>query len=264
MLPTLDEFRLARPPATSALDDDPFHLYWREGDRILCRLDRVVAGADADSFVFYLGAFARDRRRCYFLESRLNGADPERFHALNYTWFKDANAVWCIGGKVKDAHAASFEACDDGVDDLDGTWIPHSYGRDEARVFHYDFSGKANWVRKAESASFRSLGDGYFGVDARTVFCGHASIAKADVASWRKLGGFYSRDDRRIFYFNREITVADPHSFRVVPAADGRTQLARDDRHRYVNDVPIGGDPVAAARWRDMAPPEETAARPLA
>ena len=49
-------------------------------------------------------------------------------------------------------------------------------------------------------------------------------LPKANVERWRKIGGFYSKDDTRVYYFNRHIKQADCDSFEVVPS--DRFQLA--------------------------------------
>lgn len=236
------EFLKPLRPGTEYIEGDPYRLYWIRDGAVVCGPETVVRGADADSFVFWLGSFAKDGRHCYYMGGRLGGANPQAFHALNNAYFKDDRYVWCIGGRIKDADAPSFAACDDGIYDLDGLPIPHGYGKDRLRVFYYDFNGKACWVRKADPATFQSLNDGHFGRDQRTIFCGHASIAGADAASWRKLGGYYSKDGRRIYYFNRVIKDADLESFRVVPAKQGNTQLARDRYRFYWNDQAVDYD----------------------
>ena len=247
---------LTRPlrPQEGGPPEDPLLAYWLAGGRVMCREGggTPVAGADPANFEFFAGGFGRDGRHAWFLSSRLRGADGARFRALNFAWFSDGAGVWCVGGRVKDADGASFEACDAGVAWINGLPFPHSYGRDRERVFFYDFQGKASWVRKADPASFESLGDGAFGLDARHVFRGHAVLARADRGSWRKLGGYYSRDARRIFYDNRAIADADPESFRVVASRHGDTQLARDARTRWWNDQPVS-DAYAEELWRREA-----------
>lgn len=236
------EFTRPLRPGAEHSEHDPYRLYWIRNGTVVCGRDSVVRGADADSFVFWLGSFAKDRRHCYYMDRRLAGANPLVFHALNNTYFKDDRSVWCIGGRIKDADAPSFVACDDGIYDLDGLPVPHGYGKDRHRVFYYDFNGKACWVRKADPATFESLNDGHFGRDHRTIFCGEASIAGADANTWQKLGGYYSKDRKRVYYFNRVIKDADLESFRVVPAQRGNTQLARDRYRCYWNDQIVDYD----------------------
>jgi hypothetical protein len=250
------EFVKPLKPGTEYVEHDRYRLYWIRDDEVICGPDSVVKGADAESFVFYLGSFAKDKRHCYFMGNRLAGANPSAFHALNNTYFKDDSFVWCIGGRIKDADAGSFVACDDGIYVIGSTPFPHGYGKDRERVFYYDFDGKACWVRKADPTSFESLNDGYFGRDARFVFCGHASIARADVRTWRKLGAIYSADSKRVFYLNREMGGADCETFRVIPSKDGRTLFARDRSHFYHYERVIDYDRDGAQRWREFALPD--------
>jgi hypothetical protein len=140
-----------------------------------------------------------------------------------------------MGGRIAEADAESFEVCDDGVHLLPPvTRVPYGYGKDKARVHYYDFDGKANWVRKASPGSFVSLNDGHFGKDDHLVFCGAVTLPRANVARWRKIGGFYSKDDARVYYLNRHIKQADYGSFEVVPS--DRLQLAKDKHYYYSND----------------------------
>jgi hypothetical protein len=120
--------------------------------------------------------------------------------------------------------------------------VPHGFGKDAGRVFYFAFDGKPNWVRKATPASFVSLNDGYFGFDANFVFCGADTLPKAVVAQWRKLGGVYSGDDRRVYYYNSELREADRASFEVLPNASEWTYLARDKKNLYYNGQIVDDD----------------------
>lgn len=213
--------------------------YWNNSGRIYFR-HYPVKGADAESFRFYPGAFAKDKKHCYCCDRRLKGANPLTFRALNYTYFKDDKSVWSLGGKVKDADSETFTVCDEGYLMLTSSLIPHSFGKDKKKVFYYDFDGITNWVRQANPETFVSLGDGYFGKDDDFVFFGRAVIPKAKVQSWRKIGGFYSKDDSRIFYMNRLIKIADFDSFEFTETQI--VQLAKDRNHYYWNENVISKD----------------------
>ena len=225
---------------------DETTLYCLRDGKIRYRDAYPIAGAHADSFRFYRGSFAKDRKNCYCANGRLAGGNGPTFRALNFAYATDGRFVWTIGGKVKDADAATFEVCDDGSFELaTGDRVPHGFAKDAARVYYYDFDGKPNAVRKATPASFESLNDGHFARDEAFVFCGAATLPKADPATWRKLGGFYSRDAKRVFYFNRAIAGADVDSFEYVP---GRfLQFARDAKRFYRND-----DVLEADQWQRM------------
>src|SRR5207244_1796457 len=93
---------------------------------------------------------------------------------------------------------------------------------------------KPNWVRKASPSTFISLNDGFYGKDENFVFFGTACLPKAMVEHWTKIGGFYSKDDKRVFYMNFEIKGADYDSFEVVYTV--HTQLAKDKDRCYWGD----------------------------
>ena len=217
-------------------ENDPSTLYRIRDGKVLFR-HYPLRGADIETFRFYAGGFAKDRKHCYCYNSRLAGANPATFRALNFTYATDGQSVWTMGGQIKEAHAPSFVVCDDGDYDLGhGRRVPYGFGKDKDRVFYFNFDGKANWVRKASPASFVSLNDGHFGRDDQFIFFDTAILPKANVAHWQKLGGFYSRDDARIYYGNRIIRDADHATFEVVPTGRDWLQMAKDKNRYYRND----------------------------
>ena len=223
------------PPARAFREDDRTTLYWIRGETILYRF-YPLKGADIDSFSFYLGSFAKDRKHCYCTSTRLAGGNGATFRALNYTYATDGISVWTMGGKIKEADAESFVVCDDGVHNVgSGSPVPYGFGKDKNRVYYYDFDGKPNWVRKASPASFVSLNDGHYGKDDSFVFCGAATLPKAEVEHWRKIGGYYSKDAARVYYFNRLIRDADYDTFEVVDTG-GFLQMAKDKNRFYDTD----------------------------
>jgi hypothetical protein len=196
-----------------------------------------VRGAHIPTFRFFAGGFAKDHKNCYSSGSKLKNANPATFLALNFTYATDGNRVWTMGGEIKDVDAATFEVCDDGAYTIRGDCIvPFGYGKDKQRVFYYDFDGKPNCVRKAITATFISLNDGYFGKDQFCVFCGYAALPKVKVEHWKKIGGYYSKDNSRVYYFNRLIAGADYDTFAVVPTGKDHYQMARDKNSYYAND----------------------------
>lgn len=230
-------------PASTFDDRDLQTLYsLNSAGKVLYRR-HPVRGADPKTFRFYLGSFAKDAKHCYCQNKKLQGANPETFRALNYTYYTDGQSVWALGGKLEDCDAATFQVCDDGIEAqslVPDQPLMYGYGKDKDRVYYYDFSGKPKWVRKAAAASFVSLNDGIFGKDAKYVFCGTSPIPKADVATWQPLGSNYSADIQRVFYFNREIDVADRPSFCVVPHRI--VKLAKDRHRYYCNDEVVTKD----------------------
>jgi hypothetical protein len=233
--------------------------YWIDNQGMVTWQSTPVRGARAASFRFYLGGFAKDEKNCYCFGRRLVGAEPKTFRALNFNYFTDGRFVWTIGGKLPDADAETFVVCDSGSYSFGtATRLPYGYGKDTQRVYFYDFDGKPNLVRKATAKTFISLCDGHFGKDENFVFCGHATIPKAKVVHWRKIGGNYSKDDSRVFYFNRMMGCADFESFRVIPSRPTRASLnfARDKNHFYWNDKIIDEDKAAAKIWIENAQPD--------
>lgn len=232
---------------------DESTLYCVRDGKIRFRDAYTMPGADVETFRFYRGSFAKDRKNCYCANGRLAGGDGRTFRALNFAYATDGRFVWTIGGKAKDADPETFEVCDDGSFELaTGSRVPYGFAKDAGRVYYYDFDGKPAVVRKATPASFVSLNDGHFARDENFVFCGAATLPKADPRTWRKTGGFYSQDERGVFYFNRPIKNADVDSFEHVPARF--MQFAKDATRFYRNDEVLDRDEWQRMLAEDLAP----------
>ena len=240
--------------ATVFNEHDENALYWTDGKTVFFRRYEIK-GADIESFEQFSGCWAKDKTHCYSGDTKLQKADSETFEVLNFTYAKDKFNVWTMGGRIAEADAETFKVCDSGRSSLgprfewspekQKTWyehfVPYGYGKDKNNVYYYDFNGKPNIVKKALTSSFQSLGDGYFGFDEKSVFCKLSVIPKANPATWKKLREdyYYSKDQNRIYYFNRLIKEADAETFEVVvvPVATGKPfQYARDKNNGYNND----------------------------
>jgi DKNYY family len=230
-------------------DGDESTRYWIRNGKVMFG-SHLVRGAHVDSFRFYRGYFAKDRNNCYGMNSKFTGGNGSTFRALNFTYATDGRFVWTFLGQVKDADAASFVVCDDGVfnypNDPNGHRAPHGFGKDKTRVYYFDSDGKPNWVRKAAPASFVSLNDGFFGKDANFAFFGRSVLPKADVSRWRPTGGYYSADDSRVYWTNRQIREAHAATFEVLPGKDIH-RLAKDKDRYYSGDKVL--DAAEFAKW---------------
>lgn len=222
-------------PVDADRDSTKSRLYVIKDGKVFWGPAYQVRGADPETFRFYLGGWAKDKDYCYCQNSRLKSGNPTTFRALNFTFATDGRTVWTLGGAIEDADAESFVVCDDGIWKLgSGARAPHGYGKDIHKVYYHNSEGKPKWVRKATPASFVSLNDGFYGKDESFVFYGAAQLKYAQVDTWVKIGGLYSRDAKRIFYDNRTIECADHDSFEHVPCYS--LQLAKDKNHYYWND----------------------------
>jgi hypothetical protein len=103
-------------------------------------------------------------------------------------------------------------------------------------VYYYDFDGTPNWVRKATPGTFQSLNDGHFARDHQFVFYGGKQLPGGKSDTWQKMEGYYSKDDKRVYYLNRHIKAADYASFEVVPTAPEPSGFARDKNNLYYGD----------------------------
>jgi len=230
--------------------NDPTTQYWRRDDDVYYHGDRLI-GADANTFRFYLGAFAKDARHCYCTSSRLRGANASTFRALNYCYATDGARVWTIGGLVSEADAESFVALDDGAEPISRGWSSCGYGRDRAHVYYQDRFGRPCLVRKATADTFTTPGDRTFGRDHQYVFLGRTTIPGARVSSWRPLGGYYSTDGKRVFYGGKRLPTANPLTFRVVSI--DVAQLATDGKSYFWGDEVVNENTYARVLREDTA-----------
>jgi len=221
--------------------------YWTDGKKVYFRGDEVK-GADIESFVQYPGGWGKDKKHCYLVGSRLQNADLTTFEVLNFTFAKDNTSAWTLGGRI-DIDSDTFEVCDSGANvniaiiagEQYTLTTPYGYAKDKNAVYHYDYSGKTNIVKKAIPQSFVSLNDSRFGYDEKSVFCKISVLPKANPKTWKKLHDdyYYSRDGNRIYYFNRLMKDADAESFEILVTPDlfrNPGQYARDKNNYYLND----------------------------
>lgn len=237
-------------PATAYDPYDDTTTYWTDGKTMYYRLE-AIKGACIENFRHFPGWWATDGKHAYSQSTRLKQAGT--FIPLNFTYARDETNVWTLAGRIPGADAASFEVCDSGrlsqgVMLRPGSkkeyesFVPYGFAKDKNQVYYYDYQGKTKIVKKAGPPAFRSLQDGYFGMDDQHVYCGAHILPKANPLTWRKLEEhyFYSRDDDRIYYFNRLIKGADAATFEVVkddqPYGLPR-QSAKDKNYNYKNDM---------------------------
>jgi hypothetical protein len=217
--------------------------YWLQNGVVRFR-SRTLADADAHSFQFFLGGYAVDQKHCYCGAKKMK-ADRATFEVLNYTYTKDKENVWAMGVRIPTADAATFTVCDDGayyyLSGGDPVW--HGYGKDKNGVYYYDCEGKPKLLKKADPATFVSLGDKIFGKDANHVFYYTSVLPKADPATWGVIAGAYSRDAKRVFNCKDALPAAvDPQKFEVLLQGEAKFRAGHDGSHYFYFDMPITKD----------------------
>ncbi|MCV7419017.1 DKNYY domain-containing protein [Mycobacterium yunnanensis] len=181
-----------------------------------------VDGADAGSFQPLDRTFAKDRATVYVDGRELPDADPATFELLGRPDFAKDDARVYQRDTVLSDDPANFEL-------LDGNLT-----KDSAAVYWSD--GR---VLSDDPAHFAIVSDSdyyLFTKDDRFVQVNGNLVAGADPATFRVLGGGYSRDDSRVFYFADRVADADVDSFEVL---DG--PFARDARRGYWMGKPVPG-----------------------
>jgi hypothetical protein len=234
----LSDFLRPRKPAAK-FAEKPESQYWVQDGVVHFRFN-PIKGADAESFRCYLSGYAVDKKNCYSSGKRLK-ADRATFEVLNFTYSKDKNNVWAMGIRIPTADPKSFEVCDDGAFLLsdDDTLVWYGYGKDKNGVYYYDYDGKPTLLKKADPATFESLGDKLFGRDAQHVFINAAVLPKADPATWDVIAGGYSRDAKRVFFQKETLPAADPKRFKVLTKGDAKLRAGCDHAGCFYFDMPI-------------------------
>lgn len=168
-------------------------------------------------------------------EKTLKNGKP-RFRVLNYAYAIDKQSIYTSSGRAVDVHLSTFQVLDSGQNHVGA---PQGYAKDCRKVCFHNGDGKVKCVRNAAPSSFYSLGDTFFAIDKQRVYAYGKPLTKVDLSSWELLSHWYSRDAKRLYYLNREITDADKDSFKVYTPLDASPfadHLARDQKHFFWND----------------------------
>ena len=210
--------------------------YWTDNNRVYFR-SVIIKNADINSFVVLNRFFAKDKNRCYLQGRMLKNADSKYFETLNYCYAKDNRNAWTTGGIVKNIDIKTFEVCDEGIrknkykfsrqEFNDGKMrevkilIPYGYAKDKNNVYYENFSGKPKIVKKANPKTFKSLNNGLFGLDDTLVFYEQSTLKKANPNHWKLIDEEksleYSKDEKSIYSYNKEIKNADLETFKLYP-----------------------------------------------
>lgn len=213
--------------------------YWLQNGVVRFR-SKTLADADAPSFQFFLGGYAVDQKNCYCGAKKMK-ADRATFEVLNFTYAKDKENVWAMGNRIPTADPQTFIACDDGcfyTRDGDPNW--GGYGKDPHGVYYYDLDRKQWLLKKADPATFVSLGDGIHGKDEKYVYLSGAILHKADPATWGMIAGGYSRDAKRVFFRGDALpNGTDPQKFQVLLTGEAKLRAGHDGNTYFYCDMPI-------------------------
>ena len=76
------------------------------------------------------------------------------------------------------------------------------------------------------------------GKDNQYIFFGENRLPKVNIDSWAKLLGYYSKDDKSVYFGNKVLKEADPITFKAY-IADGGYYVAQDKDKFYRNQETI-------------------------
>jgi hypothetical protein len=223
-------------------------LYWQKPDGQIFFRHGPMKVTDPETFRFYAGGFAKDRRHCYYVGTRLAGGNGANFRALNYTFATDGKFVWSVSGRVAGADPESFTVLDDGClyyDEKRKARGNYGFAKDRNAVYYENSEGRTKIVRKADPATFVSMNDGFYGKDSQRVYSEYAPIPGADVHTWATIGSHYSQDCHNLYYGCHVLLDACPETFEVVSL---QTYKMARDRNRFYKS----GEVVTEAEFQEV------------
>ncbi len=167
--------------------------------------DLPLAGADAATFEILSPDVARDAERVWWFDKRLRKADARHFEMLSECFGRDRRRVFWHGAEITKADVASFEVL---------SHPSRTYARDRHSV--YNANGR-RVVRGLDGGTFRFLNSGY-GLDASSVYetSSERRLKRVDVASFRALSPWLAKDRAGVFVHGRRERRLDPTSVEIV------------------------------------------------
>jgi hypothetical protein len=230
-----------------------------------------IVGADAASFHDFDPTYARDKTTVYFDGQPIPDADASSFQVLDRPGFaKDRKHVFALDRVISD-DPAHFELLDASMskDAAHIYWSDGTVLSDDPAHFvivsnteHYLFTKdgrtvhvNGNPIAGADPATFRVLG-GAYSQDRQRIYYFTESVADVDAASFRALEGPYAVDARRAYWMGQAIGGANPATFHVLNAA---FECSADAEHAYYRQSVIPRiDPHSFPRGRDVTGCTET------
>lgn len=213
----------------------------------------VVDGADAATFEILDGSYARDAGTVYLDGAALPGVDAATFELLERPdYSRDRDRIYLRGEPLSD-DPEHFEFVDGDLA-KDGTavyWSDGSVLSSDPEHFevvsnegYYLFTKDSTAVHVngtlidgAEPALFEVLG-GAYSVDGQRVYYFTDEIPGADLATFAPVDGPYAADVRRVYWMGTPIDGAEPASFRVLNAD---FECSTDALHAYYRQIVIAG-----------------------
>lgn len=174
---------------------------------------KIMAGADAATFVSAGRMYARDSSTLYHGGKALRGAKPDGLEVLDSYYARTMDRVLYYGRKLAGADPKSLRV------------IADNHALDAKHVYDCGVL-----IEGADPATFELI-DIYLKRDARQLFVTNKVCAGIDMASFRHLGYDYFADDHGVYWQGRKIGKAHRDSF----VADGYGS-AHDEKRTYVND----------------------------
>ncbi len=220
----LKSFELLKPINTP---EKYFVMCWAKDKNYVFNHEKIIKNADPATVVLIDQYHAKDKDH-YIMGSNAFKND-RTFTLFPNLMAKNNEGVYLKGGtKLKDVDPKSFKYLND------------FYQKDKDRVF-YEGSKSLD----ADAATFKVVGNEYFGYDTSVVFCRHSPIKMADPSTWQWIGGSYSKDHKNVYLGTRIIEGADAASFKTV----GNKRFGYDKNLVFAKSSPIKLANPATWQW---------------
>lgn len=181
---------------------------------------RVIPDADAATFEIIDERFTRDARHV-FLGRDVFCDDPQYFSRVSVNFVKDSQVVYDLNPKGGE-RIVSRDPANFRQISVDGSY---SFCADTERVFV-----NGNLIPEAQPATFKILGGAYTRDASRSYYFNTPMPDGTDVSTLVPLAGGYAKDKSRVYYLGKILQGADAATFEIT---DPVWPKAKDKSHAY-------------------------------
>lgn len=181
---------------------------------------RVIPGADPATFEIFEGRFTRDAKNVY-AGHEVYCDDPANFEVVSINFVKNSHSVYGSDKQGRTTVVSKDVANFRLISDVDH----HSFCMDSTRVFV-----NGNVLPGAEPGSFRVLGGAYSRDATKSYYFNELMPPGTDVESLKPLAGGYAKDRGRAYYLGKVLPGADAATFEIT---DPRWPKAKDKGQLY-------------------------------
>lgn len=181
---------------------------------------QVIPGADPATFEIVDPRFARDARQVY-LGHQVFCDDPANFSRVSINFVKNGHSVYLINQRGQGEVVSKDTASFRELSNIDY----HSFCADRTQVFV-----NGNPLPGMQPASFKILGGAYSRDATQSFYFNKPMPEGTDMATLKPLAGGYAKDQNRAYYLGKVLDGADAATFEIT---DPRWPKAKDKNRNY-------------------------------